>query len=345
MSSPETPVDPAGATGSGDLADLEERLLLERPALTQAEVAEQAGLPLEVAQKIRRLLGFAQADPDERAFTTGDVRAYGMTRDLIDLGVLSEERQEALIRTWGRSFARLAEWQVGLLADIATEAGITEPDDLLDLADQVIPKVEALQSFVWRRHLVNASARLLADVGAEAGGSELAVCFVDIVGYTSRSRTLSDRELVAWLEAFETASLDIVVEHNGRIIKNIGDELLIVADSAADAAAIAVELTRRGADPDDPFPDVRAGVAHGEVVTRLGDVFGPVVNIAARLTSIARPGTVLVDQGMYAALTGLSGDDEDSSPRSDDSPYRFRRLRRVSVKGYSRLKAWALSPA
>ena len=106
---------------------------------------------------------------------------------------------------------------------------------------------------------------------------------------------------------------------------------------------MAVELTRRGADADDDFPAVRAGVAYGEVVTRLGDVFGPVVNIAARLTSVARPGSVLIDRGMYAALTG--SEDEDSEEHDHgDSPYRFRRLRRVSVKGYSRLHTWAISP-
>ncbi|MEZ0577324.1 adenylate cyclase regulatory domain-containing protein [Nocardioides sp. MH1] len=347
MTAPESPADSSdGAAGQGELEDLEEHLLRERPSLTQAEVAEQAGLPLEVAQKIRRLLGFAQADPDDRAFTQADVRAYTLTRDLIELGILSEERQEGLVRTWGRSFARLAEWQIALVADIALEAGIEEPSGLLELADEIMPKVEELQSFVWRRHLVTAATRLLTTTGDDPGSMQQAVCFVDIVGYTSRSRTLSDRELVGWLEDFETAALDIVVEHEGRIIKNIGDELLIVADSATAAADIALELTRRGADEDDDFPAVRAGVAYGDVVIRLGDVFGPVVNIASRLTSVARPGTVLVDLGMYSAITGRSGDDDDHhDPRSGDSPYRLRRLRRVSVKGYSRLKAWALQPA
>lgn len=144
--------------------------------------------------------------------------------------------------------------------------------------------------------------------------------------------------------------LGLAVDHGGRIIKNIGDELLIVADTPEAMADIALELTRRGADPDDPFPAVRAGIAYGEVVTRLGDVFGPVVNIAARLTSVARPSTVLVDTGVYEALTGrsVSSDESDESDDGDHdadaSAYRFRRLRRISVKGYSRLKVWVLQP-
>ena len=84
----------------------------------------------------------------------------------------------------------------------------------------------------------------------------------------------------------------------------IGDEVLFVADEATAAAEIALRMTERGADDQDRFPQVRAGMAHGAVVSRLGDVYGPVVNIAARLTSVARPGTVLVDRGAYEALSG-----------------------------------------
>lgn len=344
MAAPDPPAENADppSAGPGALDDLEARLLGERPHLTQDEVAEQAGVPLAVARDLWHLLGFAHAEPEERAFTEGDVRALRFTQDLINLGVIDSDRRDGLVRTLGRSFARLAEWQVGLLADTANEVGIDPTDGLIGMADEVLPRVQELQDFVWRRHLLSVASRLLAVAGSGDRTSSRAVCFVDIVGYTSRSRTLSERELVAWLESFEAAALDIVIEHHGRIIKNIGDELLIVVDTAQDAAALALELTRRGADDGDDFPAVRAGVAFGEVVTRLGDVFGPTVNIAARLTSVARPGTVLVDRGMYETLTGTEDDDSDVHDAAESS-YRFRRLRRVSVKGYSRLHTWAIS--
>ena len=343
---PESPADKdiVPSAGPGVIDALEERLLGERPHLTQAEVAERAEVSLDAARELWHLLGFAHAEPDERAFTDGDVQALKFAQDLINLGVITQDSQDGLVRTLGRSFARLAEWQVSLLAEAALESGIDPTDGILALADEVVPRVEDLQNFIWRRHTLNAATRMLAVTSAGERATDKAVCFVDIVGYTSRSRTLSDRELVSWLEAFESATLDIVVERNGRIIKNIGDELLIVTDTAQEAAAIGVELTRRGSDPDDDFPDVRAGIAYGEVVTRLGDVFGPVVNIAARLTSVARPGSVLIDRGMYAALTGSVDEESDGSEAEDGSPYRFRRLRRVSVKGYSRLHTWVISP-
>ncbi len=119
------------------------------------------------------------------------------------------------------------------------------------------------------------------------------------------------------------------METGGRIIKTIGDEVLFATEDPATAVEVALTATERGADPADPFPAVRAGVAYGEVVSRLGDVLGPTVNIASRLTSLARPGTVLVDRGAHDAL----------APHDDD--WTLRRVPKASVKGYSRLEAWA----
>jgi len=108
--------------------------------------------------------------------------------------------------------------------------------------------------------------------------------------------------------------------------------VLYVADSPADGARIAQALVDRASD-DKTFPGVRAGVAHGPVVSRLGDVFGPTVNIASRLTSLSRPGKVLVDKGMRDALAELD---------PDESEFRLSRIRRTSVKGYSRLEPFRL---
>ena len=323
------------------LEEVESYLLGEPPTLTRIEVTDRAGVPLEVAEELWRLLGFPRHADDERAFTTADVDALRLTYDLMELGILSPDRMVALTRTWGRSFARLAEWQVGLLGEVSAESGDDAAKTLPRLAEDVLSRVEELQSWVWRRHLAGVANRMLA-VGAVGEAAEMAVVFVDIVGYTSRSRTLSDSELVQWLEAFETEAAQLAVESGGRIIKSIGDEVLLVADDPGAAAGIALELTRRGEDQDDPFPRVRAGMAYGEVVNRLGDVFGPTVNIASRLTSVARPGSLLVDEGAYRELSGETHDED--VDESASATYRFRRLRRLSVKGYARLRAWAVQP-
>ena len=243
---------------SGALDVVEGYLLGEPPSLTRVQVAEQSGVPLEVAKELWRLLGFAQQDDDTVAFTEADVEALRHTHALVKLGILSPDRQAALVRTWGRSYARLAEWQTRLLTEVAMES--SDPAaEMATLAEQVLPRVEALQSYVWRRHLVSAGSRMLAVESAASPVSTSAVVFVDIVGFTSRSKELDESELVAWIETFESECAGIVVDHGGRVIKNIGDEVLFVADGAAAAADAALLMASRGDDGEDPFPEVRAG--------------------------------------------------------------------------------------
>ena len=195
---------------AGALEDVEVWLLGEEPTLNRLEVSERAGVSIEVAEELWRLLGFPHRDDDDRAFTPADVEALRLTHDLMELGILSPDRMVALTRTWGRSFARLAEWQVSLLATVTLESGEDPAETLPRLADEVLTRVDDLQSWVWRRHLAGAANRLLA-VGAAGELAEMGVVFVDIVGYTSRSRNLSESELVQWLEAFE-AALDEVAK-------------------------------------------------------------------------------------------------------------------------------------
>ena len=325
---------PSPTAGLADAAaSIEAMLLGEEPTLTRVEVAERARVPLELAEALWRQLGFPQRGDDDVAFSQCDVDALVSTAELVRLGVLSENSQAALVRTWGRSYARLAEWQTTLLAELAIEGDNPEAR-LAELATTVLPNVESLQSYVWRRHLASAANHLIRDAAVlEEGGAELTVCFIDIVGYTARSRGLEGSELVSWVEQFEQQTTLLVVDHSGQVIKTIGDEILFTVGTPAAAVEIALALTARGADQDDPFPAVRVGIAHGPVVRRLGDVFGSTVNAAARLTSAARPGTVVVDQGVHEAL----------GPH-DASDLRWRKLRRVSAKGFTHLDAWRVKP-
>ncbi len=346
--------------------EIERALLGSERKFNRVEVAEKVGIPLELAEELWSRLGFPHVEDDDVAFTHEDVTALELTNDLISLGILTPESQAALVRTWGRSFARLAEWQVNLLAEMAVQ-GDDPAARLEELMEAVLPNVEILQSYIWRRHLASAANRLLGPGATDSLGTtaNLAVGFVDIVGYTGQSKNLTDHELVDWVEYFEDELTRIVIDLGGRVIKTIGDELLFVADDLVAAAEMALIATERGADAEDKFPDVRAGVAYGEVVSRLGDVYGPTVNIASRLTSVARPGSVLIDKGAYDALTATLSEDQvdpetgeipaitklieraadelaEISPFSQLGDYRFRRMARRPVKGYSRLEPWVL---
>lgn len=348
-------------TDDSTLDGVEKYLLGAHRSLTRRQVAEASGVPLDIAEELWGQLGFPHTGDDDVAFTERDVEALRTTAELVAFGILEPDSQAALVRTWGRSFARLAEWQVSLLAGIALAD--EDPQARLDqLVTEVLPRVGALQDYIWRRHLESAAQRLLPSVDSGADEPPTAVVFADIVGYTTQSKNLDETELVDLIEVFEDETTRAVVAAGGRVIKTIGDEVLFVVEDAWAATEVALLLTGRGEDEEDEFPRVRAGIAYGPVTRRLGDVFGPTVNIASRLTSIARPGTVLVDRGAFDVLAGrdLPPDtapdgtplaklidraaDElaELSPFAEHGDLRFRRMRRVSVKGYRHLEPWVV---
>ncbi|HEX7739358.1 MAG TPA: adenylate/guanylate cyclase domain-containing protein [Marmoricola sp.] len=319
----------AASVDPQELVDLIELFLFdEAPSMTGPEVAAGAGIPFEQARERWRSLGFTSVPEDEVAFTAADLHALKQTEKLRALGIADEDTELALIRTIGRSFARLAEWQLDVLGR-SIDLETTSVEELGALYAEVAPIVEDVSRYVWRRHTLSAASRaLLRPDTDDTDGPALAVGFADIVGYTSQSRTLKTDQLAELIDGFEAKALETITEHGGRIIKTIGDEVLFVADTARDGALIALELAERHVE-DEEFPELRVGVAYGPVLARLGDVFGPVVNIAARLTSTVRPGRVMVDRAMAEAL-------------ETDGAFRVRRMRRTSVKGYRRLEPYLL---
>jgi adenylate cyclase len=182
---------------------------------------------------------------------------------------------------------------------------------------------------VWRRHLAAATGRALSATGDELSVRRSVVGFADIVGYTTTARHADIDELSALLEAFEKDATETIAAHRGRVVKTVGDEVLFVADEPADAAEIALHL----ADParaDAGLPSLRVGMGMGQVLSRFGDVYGSVVNLAARLTALARPSTVLVDKELADALRA-------------DERFRLRARRPTAVRGYHHLRSWSLS--
>jgi adenylate cyclase len=151
--------------------------------------------------------------------------------------------------------------------------------------------------------------------------------FADIVGFTSLSRTAGEDELADLVERFESVTSGVIAEHRGRVVKMIGDEVLFVVQSPKAAADIAVGLM--GWSDGEKNPQLRIGMAYGRVISWLGDVYGPVVNVASRLTSVARPGSVVIDRELASAL-------------EDEESFKLRKIRRVSVRGYSHLEPWVL---
>ena len=343
MADDENTAPDAVAALTGDAPDLQELLdsvedkLFGGPrAYTRLEIAERSGLPLDEVRRLWRALGFAVADDDEQAFTEADVRALRNVQALQGIGDIDEDLMRAMTRIIGQTFARLASWQGQLVLELVGRrpelVGDGGPDALAALMDELTPVVEELHGYVWRRQLAAFFSRAAANAGSAGGStSRQGVGFVDMAGFTTFTRESSEAQLRDVLTAFESLAADVVSDHRGQIVKTIGDEILYVADTPADTASIALDLVERAAD-DELLPSLRAGVAYGEVVSRLGDVFGQSVNIASRLTSVARTGSVLVDEGLHAQL-------------ADDDGFTLHPLRPIAVRGYRHLRPWRLRRA
>ena len=128
--------------------------------------------------------------------------------------------------------------------------------------------------------------------------------FADLVSFTRVSRELDERGLAELVEGFEARASDVVAEHGGRLVKTLGDEVLFTAPGPAGGRHDRAGPRRREREEG---PDVRIGLAYGPVLPVMGDVFGTTVNLAARLTAIARPGTIIVDSELADGLVDVPG--------------------------------------
>lgn len=304
-----------------DVVDSLVELVLGSPrTLRRDEVADAAGVPMAEAKRLWRAMGFADVG-DTVAFTEGDAEALRRLDTLVTGGLLDRDDAVEAVRALGLTTSRLADWQADTFGRLMVERGVLDTDDPLGPAsaeglgrelDVLLPVLERLLVHVWRRQLAAAIERGLAD--AEASGEvetgHLTVGFADQVGFTRLSRRLEEDELARLVERFESRSADIVVASGGRVIKTLGDEILFVAADPAAAAEASLRLISEH-EADEEMPRLRIGLATGVVVTRRGDVFGTTVNLANRLTAVARPDTVLVD----AVTAEVLADDGDFSLR------------------------------
>jgi adenylate cyclase len=120
------------------------------------------------------------------------------------------------------------------------------------------------------------------------------VGFADLVSFSALTNDLDEEEIGDLVEVFEARSHDVVARHRARVIKTLGDSVMFVAPTPADGMDIAWDIVRV-IGGDERLPDVRVGVVTGPVVQRMGDVYGPAVNLAARLVGVARRNRVITD--------------------------------------------------
>ncbi len=284
---------------AGDLA------LARGATLTAADLADRAGTTVQNVLDMWRTMGVVVPDADRPLFSEDDLE---FTRFLVSANPVGTHGGE-LLRVLGTSLSRVAE------AAVAVYVQTQEPDrdapgrlDVLAWArGQATVNRAALRlgdsmGTVFAHHMRDAIDRQRA---AQIGVSDrslhrLAVGFVDLVGFTPLSLHTAPTSLLELIGEFEGRAFEVAADHHGRIVKHIGDEVMFVAPDAASGCAIALEITTSSGSGIEP----RGGVCFGDVITRHGDYYGPVVNLASRLAELAVPGEVLVDANTVRSAAG-----------------------------------------
>jgi adenylate cyclase len=264
---------------------------------TAVDVHECTGLPVELVLGIRRALGLPDVGPDARVFGEADIEAARSTKLFLDAG-FDEHAIVEITRVLGEGMARLAATVTASFADTFLTAGDREEEvaeRFAQLAEQLTPALTPALVSAFRGHLSDSVSRGILgreqlESGDVPGSQELAVCFADLVGFTRLGGEIELRELGSVAGCLAQLATS-VIEAPVRLIKTIGDAAMFVSPEAGSLVRVALALV--DAVEEAELPSLRAGIAVGPALLRAGDYYGHSVNIASRVTGIARPGSVL----------------------------------------------------
>ncbi|QQT68891.1 adenylate/guanylate cyclase domain-containing protein [Brevibacterium casei] len=297
---------------------LEEILLDGKRVLDRREAAKLGGISTVSARKMWRALGMAQTDAHDKAYTVSDAHALRMWAKPVADGLIDQETALSLARAIGQTTDRLVVWQMETIVEYLTEEkGLSEPEarrEALEVIEDLIDPLQKMLTYSWRRNLAEVMGRLNVNVsdglamdnrqGWYDSSMPLAraVGFIDLVSYTRLSQKMEPRQLANMVQEFQGICYNIVATGGGRIIKTVGDEVFFAAETPLAGAEIAMSLMERVTAAAD-LPQARVGFVWGRVLSRLGDIFGSSVNLAARLTAVAEPGTIFTDEETARVLS------------------------------------------
>ncbi|HEY5977200.1 MAG TPA: adenylate cyclase regulatory domain-containing protein [Solirubrobacterales bacterium] len=300
----------AVAAGRLTLLPVERALAGNGPRYSLREVADLSGVDAELLQRFSAALGVPYGDPDARTATDADLEAAQRIKAFIDSG-LPEDGMLQVARTIGMGMSRVAEANRELVVKTLMEPGDTERDlahRFTVAAEFMLPLVGPTLLYALQSHMLEQIRRDVigaADLesGEVRGSADLSVCFADLVEFTRLGEEIAPEELGSVAGRFEEMVTE-VVEPPVRLVKMIGDAAMLVCTEPAANLDTAMRLIECAEGEGDEFPFLRAGVALGSTVAQSGDYYGRAVNLASRITGVARPGSVLVDEATKIAVGG-----------------------------------------
>jgi class 3 adenylate cyclase len=295
----------AQAIAEGRTDALASDLTMMRGAdLSARDVAARAGVDLDKVLAFYYLAGVPVPDVDARQFTESDAVLVSRLVTAVDVGIV---RGDDLLRVIAGAMERIAEAAVAIYVqgqEVDLRRRLAEPLECARSnaqATQLALDLGAGLAPFFRHHmrLAMARQRVFQEGVSRREMARLAVGFVDLVGSTALQADLDPQQLGEQVDRFESRAFEVITGGGGRLVKFIGDEIMVAGVDPVAACHIMVDLI-------DAFTDdgtqPRGGLVYGEVLFRHGDYYGPVVNLAARLVDAAIPGEALVDASVVDAV-------------------------------------------
>ncbi|MDX6626652.1 MAG: adenylate cyclase [Solirubrobacterales bacterium] len=297
----------AVAAGRLALLPVERALAGDGSRYTPREVAEIAGIDLDLLRRFTTALGIPYGDPEEPRGTEADLEAARRIKAFRDAG-LPEDGMLQVARTIGMGMARIAEANRELVVKALAQPGDTERDLALRFAaaaDFMMPLVGPTLVHAFQANMLEQIRRdVIATTdlasGAIGGTANLTISFADLVEFTRLGEEIPAEELGLVAGRLEEMA-STVAEPPVRLVKTIGDAVMFVSSEAEPLLRANLKLIAAAEAEGDQFPWLRAGLACGPVLPQSGDYYGRPVNLASRITGVARPGSVVVDSAVREA--------------------------------------------
>lgn len=292
------------------------------------DLSEASGLQVEVLDELLDTVG-------GDAYTQSDLDAAHLFAQLLE--VLPLDALLRLSRSRSIALSAVARADMSLVRDNIVlplrEAGADDLAIAIALAEHAgrFDRISRrLLAHEYRHHIRQQLRSELAVLAAQSDTPEIdaVVGFVDLVGYTALAARVDPTGLDELLDDFEQRVLEAAAtDDDVTVVKFLGDAAMFVS---SDLHALVDVLLRLTTEPDDPDEmPVRGGIAAGEVLLREGDYYGTPVNVAARLTDIARPWSLLADDLLRDRL---------------EPHYEVKRIRPTRVRGLGNRRPLVVRP-
>jgi adenylate cyclase len=289
---------------------------------TYTEFKASLGLHGERLSSLFVAFGLAEPDPASRL----EAAEEGFLGELVETidGTAEPDVALRVARLFGEGARRASEASLGLYEDVLAKLGrevavaSIPPEEEYRLVfrpwARMARMVPEMSSYLASRHLSRAidifsaeqTERILAEAGFVPERREVypGVAFVDLTGFTRLSEERGDRAAAALSMELGELARETATHHDGRVVKLLGDGVLLRLPDALRAVDATIELMRSL--PRVGLPDGHAGIHAGPVIEREGDVFGRSVNMAARISDVAPPGELYVTEAVVDAIQGSS---------------------------------------